>query len=97
MVHTTIAQQYQIDDGEYNLQDPDIEEVRWRDSLASLELHVVVDGGYFVAVTQDQRSGCLLLDRLRKSIPLVPLDAKSVWVGRGVLVKTGCCSRMVAS
>ena len=42
MVNTTIAQQYQIDDGEYNLQDPDIEEVRWRDGLASLEVHVVL-------------------------------------------------------
>ena len=42
MVNTTIGQQYQIDDGEYNLQDPDIEEVRWRDSLAGLEVHVVV-------------------------------------------------------
>ena len=42
MVNTTIAQQYQIDDGEYNLQDPDIEEVRWRDSLASLEAHIEV-------------------------------------------------------
>ena len=36
MVNTTIAQQYQIDDGEYNLQNPDIEEV------PSLEVHVVV-------------------------------------------------------
>ena len=42
MVHTTIAQQYQIDNGEYNLQNPDIEEVGWRDSLASLEVHVVM-------------------------------------------------------
>ena len=42
MVNNTIAQQYQVDDGEDNLQDPDIEEVRWRDSLASLEVHVVM-------------------------------------------------------
>ena len=42
MVNTTIAQQYQIDDGEYNLENPDIEEVRWRNGLASLEVHVVV-------------------------------------------------------
>ena len=41
MVNTTVAQQNQIDDGEYNLQDPDIEEVHWRDSLASFEVHVV--------------------------------------------------------
>ena len=42
MMDTTIAQQYQIDDGEHDLQDPENEEVRWRDGLAGLEVHVVV-------------------------------------------------------
>ena len=39
---TTIAQQYQINNSENDLQDPDIEEVGWRDSLAWFETHVVV-------------------------------------------------------
>ena len=50
-----------------------------------------------MAVTQDQRTGFLLLDRLEKSIPLVLWDTKSVWVGGGVLVKTGCKSRIRGS
>ena len=45
-----------------------------------------------MAVTQDQRTGCPSLDRLGKSIPLILWDAKSVWVGRGVLVKMDCHS-----
>lgn len=42
MMDTTIAQQYQIDDSENDLQDPDIEEVRWRDGVALCERHIVV-------------------------------------------------------
>lgn len=85
-VDTTIAQQYQIDDSKHDLQEPDIEEIGWRDRLACPKMHIVGGGGYLLAVTRDQRTQDMLLDRLGKSIPLVPWDAESVWVGRGVLV-----------
>ena len=42
MVNTAIAQQYQIDDSENDLEDADVEEVGWRDDLADIETHVVV-------------------------------------------------------
>lgn len=42
MVDTAIAQQYQIDDSEHDLEDADIKEVGWRDGLACVETHVVV-------------------------------------------------------
>lgn len=42
MVDTAIAQQYQIDDSEHDLDDADIKEVEWRDGLACHETHVVV-------------------------------------------------------
>lgn len=41
-VDTTIAQQYQIDDSKHDLQDPDIEEIGWRDRLACRKTHIVV-------------------------------------------------------
>ena len=40
-VNTTVAQQYHIDDSEHDLQDPNIEEIGWRDSLAGPEMHIV--------------------------------------------------------
>ena len=43
MVHTGIAQQYQEDDGEHDFEDPDVEEVGWRDGPCCLEPHVVGD------------------------------------------------------
>lgn len=42
MVNTAIAQQYQIDDSENDLEDADVEEVGWRDGVADVETHVVV-------------------------------------------------------
>ena len=42
MVDTAIAQQYQIDDSEHDLNYADIKEVGWREHLACLEMHIVV-------------------------------------------------------
>lgn len=42
MVDTAIAQQYQIDDGEHNLEDTDIKEIERRDNLGYIETHIVM-------------------------------------------------------
>ena len=44
-VDTAIAQQCQIDDGEHDLEDSDIEEVGWREGVPRFESHVVVGVG----------------------------------------------------
>ena len=50
-----------------------------------------------MAVIRDQRTRCVLLDRLGKSIPLELWDVEGVWVGRGVSVKVSFDSRIRGS
>lgn len=41
MVDTAVAQQYQIDYSEHDLEDADVKQVGWRDGLDYVETHVV--------------------------------------------------------
>lgn len=43
MMDTAIGQQYQVDDSEQDLEDANAEKVDWRDGLACIETHVVVE------------------------------------------------------
>lgn len=57
MVDTAIAQQYQIDDCEHNLEDTDIKEMERRDNLGYIETHIVMLVGVWKRLEEECRFG----------------------------------------